>query len=244
MRGRFTFTGPHVVAAGYEARNVRVTGTLAGRRIELDGRAVAYGGIGDRQGVHRHAVRTGAGRLRPRGQRQRRESSQPARIDRCAARDDQPLARRVITCAAPGANVEGNATLNRSTVEGGIVEDGTIAEFAVRPGTISYSSRGSVSDLDLERVGRAFNVTALAKPEYASRISATFDVKGSLPRTPAGRRESDSSLAQMTIDATGMLKNSEILGGTLPELGFEAHLANGTLSGRADGRFEHFDPAG
>jgi autotransporter translocation and assembly factor TamB len=100
-----------------------------------------------------------------------------------------------------------------------------------------------VADLDVERVGRALDVAALTKPEYASRLNGTFDVTGSQPRRPTGRRESDTTIAQMTLDATGMLTDSEIMGGRLPELGFEAHLAGGALNGRLDGRFEGFDPA-
>ena len=47
----------------------------------------------------------------------------------------------------------------------------------------------------------------------------------------------------MTLDATGRLKDSEIMGGRLPDLGFEAHVAEGRLAGRVDGAFENFDPA-
>ncbi len=47
----------------------------------------------------------------------------------------------------------------------------------------------------------------------------------------------------MTLDASGTLKNSEILGGRLPELGYEAHIANGTLSAKVNGQVEGFDPA-
>ena len=242
MRGRFTFAGPRVVAAGYDVRNVRVSGTLAGRRIELDGRGVAYGGSATAKGF----IVTPSGR-------------QPLSFDLAGSANGVNLRNLPASTGAPrvttnlslasyhvrgsGSTIEGNATLNRSTVEGGTIGDGTTAEFTVRPGEISYASRGTVSDLDLERVGRAFNVAALAKPEYASRITGTYDVKGAVPRRLPGRRETDSSIAQITVDATGMLKNSEIMGGTLPELAFEAHLANGALAGKANGRFEHFDPA-
>jgi hypothetical protein len=221
MRGRFTFTGPRVVAAGYEARDVRVTGTLAGRRLVLDGRAVAYGGSATAKGF----IITPSGRERlsfdlegsANGVNLR---NLPASIGAPRVTTNLSVARYHVR--GQGANVEGNATLRRSTIEGGTIGDGTTAEFAIGPGSITYASRGSVDDLNLERVGRAFNVAALAKPEYASRITGTFDVKGSLPRRPAGRRESDSSITQMTLDATGMLKNSEIMGGNLPELGFDA----------------------
>ncbi|MDQ3211857.1 MAG: hypothetical protein M3Q85_04225, partial [Acidobacteriota bacterium] len=44
LAGTFSFAGPRVVAAGYEARNVQVSGKLDGPRITIDGRAGAYGG--------------------------------------------------------------------------------------------------------------------------------------------------------------------------------------------------------
>ena len=39
-----------MVAAGYSAANVKVTGELAGPRITLDGRAAAYGGTATTSG--------------------------------------------------------------------------------------------------------------------------------------------------------------------------------------------------
>ncbi|HVJ27713.1 MAG TPA: translocation/assembly module TamB, partial [Vicinamibacterales bacterium] len=108
---------------------------------------------------------------------------------------------------------------------------------------ISYSARGVIADLDVERMGNALDVPAMAKPEYASRINGTFDVTGSLPRRPAGRREGESTIAEMTLDASGRLKDAEIMGGRLPDLGFEVKLAGGALDGRLDGQFERFDPA-
>ena len=50
MSGTYSFTGPRVVAAGYEARNVKVSGRLAGAKITIDGRAAAYGGTATASG--------------------------------------------------------------------------------------------------------------------------------------------------------------------------------------------------
>lgn len=50
MTGTFTFTGPRVVAAGYSASDVSVTGRITGPRITLDGRAAAYGGTATAKG--------------------------------------------------------------------------------------------------------------------------------------------------------------------------------------------------
>ena len=92
-----------------------------------------------------------------------------------------------------------------------------------------------------------FKVEALARPEYDSRINGTFDVTGSVPRTPSGTRRAAADappvIATMTLEASGTLTDSEFLGGRLPELRFDAHLDQDTLTGRADGRFEGFNPA-
>src|SRR6185503_11636092 len=43
-RGKFTFAGPHVLYAGYEARDVRTSGTLIVDRVLIDtATGVAYG---------------------------------------------------------------------------------------------------------------------------------------------------------------------------------------------------------
>jgi autotransporter translocation and assembly factor TamB len=241
-RGTFTFAGPHVVAAGYDVRNARVTGRLAGRRVELQGSGAAYGGTATARGF----VITPAGRS-------------PASFDLEGTAKGVNLSRLPASIGAPrvttnlslaryhvrgqGRSFSGDVALHQSTIEGATLADGTTGEFTVEPGMVTYSARGSVADLDVERIGRAFNVGAIAKPEYASRLTGTFDVKGSSPRTPAARRQRESALAGLTLDASGMLKNSEIMGGRLPELGYEVHVANDALSGKANGQFEHFDPA-
>lgn len=242
LRGSFSFAGPRVAAAGYEASDVRARGSIDGPRIDLDARASAYGGAATAKGF----IVTRSGR-------------RPFAFDLSGSAEDLDLRGLPRSIGAPdvetdlsvaeyhvqgaGGTVEGTARLNRSTVEGAVLGDGTVAGFQVSPGAVAYSATGSVEGLDLERMGQAFEIAAIAKPEYASRVNGTFDVKGSLPRRPPARRQADSTLAGMTLDATGRLKDTEIMGGRLPDLGFETHIAGGALTGRADGRFEDFDPA-
>lgn len=243
MSGTFTFTGPRVVAAGYTASKVQVRGRIDGPRIELDGRAAAYGGTATARGF---IVTPSTGRralsydLRGRANNVDLQGL-PASTGAPELSTDLSIAEYQVR--GSGETVSGTAQLNRSTVEGATLGDGTVAEFSLRPGTISYSAQGSVANLDVERMGRVLDLPALATPEYASRLNGTFDVAGSMPRRPAGRRESESALADMTLDATGMLTDSEIMGGRLPELGFETHIADGALTGDLNGRFEGFDPA-
>ena len=241
-KGTFAFSGPRVVAYGYDVTKVQVTGTLAGRRIDINGRGAAYGGTATARGFI----------LTPSG-------SNPVSYDLRGTATGVNLRNLPPAVAAPdvttrlsvsqyhvrgqGGTLSGDVVLNQSTVEGATLGDGTVAQFDVGSGAVNYTARGTIADLDVERIGRAFELTAFAKPEYASRLNGTFDVKGSVPRSPAARRPQDSTVASMTLDASGTLKNSEILGGRLPELGYEAHIANGTLSAKVDGQVEGFDPA-
>ncbi|MBW8713669.1 MAG: hypothetical protein JF632_06235, partial [Acidobacteria bacterium] len=50
ISGTLAFDGPRVAAAGYEARNVKLSATFAGSRVTVDGRATAYGGTATARG--------------------------------------------------------------------------------------------------------------------------------------------------------------------------------------------------
>jgi autotransporter translocation and assembly factor TamB len=244
ITGTFRFAGPHVVAAGYEARNVRATGRLDDGRITLDARADAYGGTGTARGF---IVTPGPGRALAYDLRGSADSVDlrdlPAATGAPKLATDLSVAEYHVRGA--GSNVTGTATLNRSTVEGATIDDGTIATFDVTHGAVSYTAKGQTANLNLQRVGGALDVAALAKPEYDSQITGVFDVSGTLDRASSGRRVATgtSMLETMTLDASGMLTDSHLWGGHLPRLAFEARVNRGALDVRADGRFEDFDPA-
>jgi hypothetical protein len=246
VKGTYAFEGPRVFAAGYDARNVGVTGSLDGSRITLDGRAAAYGGTATARGF---IVTPAPGR--------------PLAFDLAGSAEHVDLRKLPASTGAPklatdlsvaeyhvkgaGPSINGSANLNQSIVEGARIEPGTTATFDLTPTAISYTARGGVADLDLDRLGGALEIDALAKPAYDSRINGRFDVTGSLPRTPATGRAAREKVpaattAEMKLDASGTFTNSALMGGTLPELRFEAHLDRGALTGRADGNFEGFNP--
>jgi uncharacterized protein involved in outer membrane biogenesis len=252
LRGTFTFAGPSVTAAGYRASNVRVSGSLEGARINLDGRAAAYGGTATARGF---IVTPSEGRALAFDLRGKADDvdlrSLPAQTGVPKLATNLSVAQYHV--AGEGRVVSGSAQLNESTVEGATLAGGTTGEFRRSPDAITYAARGSVTDLNLPRVGRVLRVAALDKPAYDGRINGDFDVTGSVPpagrpragtaRRAAGKAAEDDRLASMTLDARGTLRDSTILGGRLPQLGFDAQLANGGLSVSADGRFEGFNPA-
>jgi autotransporter translocation and assembly factor TamB len=248
LSGTFAFEGPRVAAAGYAASDVKINGTIAGPRITVDGSASAYGSTATARGF---VVTPAPGRALSfdvRGSANHVDLRKlPAATGVPELATDLSVADYHLT--GEGRSIQGTATLNQSSLEGATVASGTSAEFALAPTTISYAARGGVANLDLERVATALKIDALARPEYDSRINGTFDVAGSLPRTPPGRAAAangdtaPSSISTMKLDATGRFSDSEVLGGRLPELGFETHLDRGALTGRVDGRFEGFNPA-
>ncbi|MDQ3213967.1 MAG: hypothetical protein M3Q85_14905, partial [Acidobacteriota bacterium] len=238
------FAGPRVVAAGYEARNVQVSGKLDGPRITIDGRAGAYGGTATARGF---IVTPAPGRplaFDLTGRAERLDLRQlPASTGAPQIATNLSVAEYHVTGA--GQAISGTAALNESSVEGATIGGGTTATFDLTAKAISYTARGSVAGLDLDRVAGALEVDALAKPAYDSRINGTFDVAGSLPRTPPGPRGGKPrvpSKAGMKLDAAGTFTDSALLGGRLPQLSFEAHLDGGALAGRAEGTFEGFNP--
>jgi uncharacterized protein involved in outer membrane biogenesis len=247
VNGTFAFEAPRVAAAGYAASDVKISGTVDGPRITVDGRASAYGGTATARGF---VVTPAPGRALSFDMRGAADHVDlrklPAAIGVPQLATNLSVADYHISGAGPA--LEGTATLKESSVEGATIASGTSAEFALAPTTISYAVRGAVRDVDLHRIGGAMKMEALDKPAYDSRINGSFEVAGDMPRTrprPAasGNEPTPSPLSTMKLDAKGTFADSEIMGGRLPELGFEAHLDRGALTGRAEGRFEGFNPA-
>ena len=242
LSGHVAFDGPKVVTAGYAASNVKVAVDIKGRHIGLEGHANAYGGAASAKGSLTIAGPTG----------------EPFLIDIGGSASHVNLAALPRTINAPRTTtnlnasayhvkgtvgkttaVEGSATLAQSTIAGGTIVSGTTAQFALTTGpgkaglrSLTYAARGEVRDLNVEKVGEALQIAALASPNYDSRINATFDVKGS-----------GTTVDRMQLDAAATATDSQVYGGTLPHMAVEAHLANGAVNGRANGEFRGFDPA-
>jgi autotransporter translocation and assembly factor TamB len=241
LRGHVSIDAPKVIASGYRAGDVKLAANVNGRRIALDGRAAAYGATATARGTIVAPAATG----------------QPVQFDLTGAVSHVNLSQLPATLNAPrvGSNlnvqsyhvkgqtgstttVDASAVLGASTVPGAAIADGTTAQMSMistrRGGiqSLTYGARGAVSDVNLATVGHAFSVAALDKPDYDSRINAQFDITGSGVRTD-----------RMKVDANGTVTNTQIYGGMIPQLAFEAHLANNGVQGRANGSFQGFDPS-
>ena len=241
ISGTFAFQGPRVMAAGYSATNVRVSGGFDAGRITIDGRAAAYGGTATAKGFIAPPAAGRALAFDLRG------SADGLDLRNLPAETGAPkLATRLSVAeyhvSGQGRAISGTARLNESTVEGATIASGTSGEFAIGPDSITYGAKGTVANLNVQRVGAALRIAALDKPAYDGRVNADFDVKGRMPRT-APASDPGGRLARMSVDASGTLRDSTIMGGSLPQMAFETHLAGGALDVRAKGAFEGFDPA-
>ena len=240
MAGSFAFRGPTVLAAGYQAKTVKATGTFAEGRINLDASAAAYGGTATAKGF---IGLTAPGRpvaFDLRGAAAGVDlRNLPARLGVPKLATDLSVAEYHV--AGTAAAVTGTAVLHRSTVEGATLAEGTAGDFRTGPQGVEYSARGSAADLDLPRIGRVLQIAALDNAAYDGRLNGDFDVHGTVP--PARRAAKASRAGDITVDARGTLRDSTIMGGRLPQLTYETRLANKALSVTADGRFESFNPA-
>ena len=241
MRGTFEVDAPKVQAAGYAARDVAVKGRVDGRRVTLDARANAYGGSATAKGFVVAPASTGApvqfdltGRASHLDLRNLPRSVNAPRV----ATDLNATAFHAAgEVSARRTKVDGGVTMGASTIQGGAITNGTTATFTYASagrGTpdVSYTARGGVRDVNLYALGQAFNVAALERPDYASRLNADFNIRG------AG-----TALATMTLDGTTTLTDSELMGGAIPRLALDAHVAHRALNGRAAGTINNIDPA-
>jgi autotransporter translocation and assembly factor TamB len=231
LRGTFAFTGPHAAAVGYQASNVRVSGSIAGPRITFEGQAAAYGGSATTTGF---VVIPATGKQVAFDLRGRAASIDLTRLPAITGAPKLSTNLNTSEYQVRGAagRVEGSSTLEASEVEGAAISPGTVARFETSKGALSYWSKGEMSYVDLQRVGRVFHVEALDKPEFGTRLNSTFEVEGS-----------GTTLDKMKLDATGTLTDSDAWGAKFPQLEYETHLNGRSLDARARGRFEHLDPA-
>jgi len=231
MGGTFRFEGPRIVAAGYEAGDVRATGRLERGRINLDARATAYGGTATASGfiAPPSAGRPLAFNLQGQAESVNLEGLPPS--TRAPALETN-LSVAEYRVEGNGGTIRGSATLNRSEVEGATIADGTVAEFGSTDGRITYAANGAIENLNLQRLGGALRIDALNKPEYDGLISGTFDVRGD-----------GTTLETMTIDASGTLTDASLMGADVRDLAFDTRLADAGLDATVKGAFEGLDPA-
>jgi autotransporter translocation and assembly factor TamB len=247
LRGTVVVDAPRIVAAGYAAENVKARASFEGRRVGVDAKAAAYG-----------ATATTAGRITL-PDTARHASADPIAFDlHGEARNldvrrlpsalhvppaatnvnaDYHAAGTVMPAPAGSrapaqADVTGDLRFLPSTVAGARIAGGSTAGVSMHGKEIGYSADARVEDLDLQRIGREFEIPSLAVDRYKSAINAHLVANGH------GATPQDMDLA-----AKGTLTDSAILGGRIPQLAFDATVAHDAARVKTNGSFADFDPA-
>jgi translocation and assembly module TamB len=232
LNGTFKFKGPEVVAFGYAAGQVSTNGSIKGPRIELgETTARAYGASATARGaiVLPESKRAIAYELEGTA-----DGVDLRRLPRAlrVPQLDTNLSLSAYSIRGSGSTASGSATLRPSEIEGATITDGTVGEFEVGRNRVAYGARGGIENLNLPRLGRALEIDALDNPLYDGRVNGTFDVTGS-----------GTAIDALELTATGTLRDSAVAGTYLPEMAFDARIADATLAVKAKGAFRHLNPA-
>jgi autotransporter translocation and assembly factor TamB len=243
LHGTIALDSPRVVAAGYVAERIHADARIKGRRVSLDGRAAAYGtsatvagdvtvpDLDEPRRVIAYDLRGQANHVDLR-KLPRQLNVPPAATDINAeyhAVGDLSLGA---THGSPTTQVVADLRFQPSTVAGATIAAGSTAGVTMNGSDIAYRADATVADLDLERLGREFNVPALATERYGSSI------KGHVAASGRG-----TTPAALDMTASGTVTDSSILGGTIPQLAFDASVARDMAHVKANGSFAELDPA-
>jgi autotransporter translocation and assembly factor TamB len=232
MTAGFEFKGSRVVALGYQAVSVVASGAMKGPQVNLAAaQADAYGGFARTQGII----------LLPGGDRvityDLKGEASHVNLLRLPAITRAPRLETDLNVAAyhvtgKGTTVRATATLHESIVEGARLADQTIVDIDSQPRSLTYGGKGSVTDLDVRRLGKALQIATLDDARYDGRVNGAFDIKGS-----------GTSLKELNLTANGTLNDTTLMGTHTDNLAFDTQIANAGLTVRAKGDFDHLNPA-
>jgi hypothetical protein len=237
LRGTVMLDSPRLVAAGYVAERVHANARVNGRKVGLDGRASAYGTAATVSGdatlpdfetkgrtvgfdLHGTAAHLDLRKL-------------PRQLKAPAAATDVNAEYHLQGSVGSGSSrTVVDLRFQPSTVAGARIAAGSTAGVTINGGNFAYRADATVADLDLQRIGAEFRVPSLAADRYKSSINGRIVAtgRGTTPET-------------LDVTASGTLTDTAILGGTIPQLTFDAAIARDTAHVKADGSFSEFDPA-
>jgi hypothetical protein len=228
MSGAYSIDASRVMVAGYEARDVKAKGRIDGEVIRFDGNAAAYGGRATARGMvttgrtlaldlEGHAVNVDLRNL-------------PPQLDVPGVGSNLEFDYSV---TGRGRVFSGDVRLAISTLAGATIDAGTTAHFTVGAGAPSYAVEGGVRNLDIQRIGREFGITALSADRFQSHITGRFTVKGS----------GGGAANPLSLDASGTITDSELFSARVPRFEFSTNIAGADTHVRAIGQFAGLNPA-
>ena len=229
-RGPFSFSGPHVLYAGYEARDFSTKGTLIVDRVLVDraeGNAyksafqtTGWIDLPEPYGFHL------SGKMARLDLRQlpRTVPVPHMRSDLTFAYDATGRFQKPILVAT--ADFENSTFLDAQIGSG---SHGTIDTSSDR---VVYSANGNVQNLVISQIGEEFDLPTLRESQFAGAVEGNFEMRG------AG-----SSLDDLTIDVTGTNVGATLFGGRFKDVVLDLQIRNDSLAGSGHGAFEKIDAA-
>ena len=227
-RGTYSFAGPRVVYAGYEASNLRTSGTLIVDRVLVRAASgIAYG-----------SPFTASGWIDIPAPYGFHLAGKAAAMDLRRLPSDVPVphirSHLFFTYDATGRFARpflaGTAAFEDSTFLDARVEAGARGTIDTSGRLVAYSAAGTVRNLDLNQIGVAFDIETLREPRYAGQVDGSFDLSG------AG-----STLDELTIDVTGQHVNAAMFGGRFVDAELDLAIRNDSLQGSGKGAFAGID---
>jgi len=228
IRGSYAVDIDRVRFAGYDARNVVANGRLDGTTVYVAaGRGDAYGAHATASGTVRAA---GPLALDLRGRATKVDlRNLPPMLRAPKAASDLQFA---YTLSVRGSAFKGDVTMDRSTIAGASIAPGAIGTFSFGAGVPSYTAKGEASGVDVQQVGREFNIPAIATDRFHSTVNGSFDVSGS-----------GGGSYPLTLDVTGTLVDSQLFGASIPRMDVTTNVADGNVRVHTAGSFAGLDPS-
>jgi TamB, inner membrane protein subunit of TAM complex len=229
--GPYEFTGSHAAYFGYEADDLRATGTIAPTEARIEaGTARAYGAD----------VRLAKSTIGFEAPYHYRFAGRITEIDLRDVPPNVPIphVESTLTFDYDVAGqfsspfIKGGAVFAPSTFLGAAIGDGGSGTIDTSGSTIRYGGEADLRVVDLRSFGEAFDVDWLRDPRYAGTMNGHFkvDVEG-------------TSAARMTLQTAGRLAHGQFFGGTFTDGDVTLRIADASLDASYDGRFDKIDPA-
>jgi autotransporter translocation and assembly factor TamB len=243
LRGSVRLTAPRIVTGNVIAERVDGTVQFGGRQLSVDGRASGYGANGTAKGIVNipQAGEPWTFDLNGRAYQvdlrnlPRDWKVPPAATDIAG---DYHVVRRAVG-APPGSpssaglptSISGEATFLPSTVAGVRIAEGGQASFSLSGSDLEYQADATVADVDLQKIGEAFDLGPLAADRYKSALN------GRVVASVEGTK-----VEEMTITASGTLTDSTMFRTRAPRAMFEVRMAENTIHANVQGQLA-VDPA-
>jgi autotransporter translocation and assembly factor TamB len=239
LTGTVKIDAPGIVAAGYAVDRLKVTATLAGRRVELNAQTASYG-----------ASATVTGRVVV------PESSEPIAFDLRgqARRLNVKALPKTLSLPSVDTNINADyhivghtdvsgrskshpvaatidATLADSTVANAKIESGTTVNVDAESSELAYRTDATLRDVDLQELGKVLGLPALTADQYRTRIDGHVALNGR-----------GTAIKTLQADANGTIEKASLMGGEISNTTFSATVANNSAHVNATGTFADLDP--